>query len=165
MSDQPLDALPIWGVYIVIVLVALLTVEVGYQLGRYWQQRTEQGKESTVGALVGATLALLAFLLVFLTGAAANRFDTRRQLVVTEANAIGTNYLRAGYLDEPYRTDIRQFLREYVDIRLKAVTDPDTTAYALARSEEIHTELWNRAEVIAVTARPNSDMVVSLSSR
>ena len=84
---------------------------------------------------------------------------TRRQLVVTEANAIGTTYLRAGYLDEPYRTDIRQFLREYVDIRLKAVTDPGTTAYALARSEEIHTELWNRAEVIAVTANPNTDMV------
>jgi hypothetical protein len=159
MSGQPLDALPIWGVYVVIVLVALLTVEVGYRLGIYWQQRTNQGKEGTVGALVGATLALLAFLLVFLTGAAANRFDTRRQLVVTESNAIGTTYLRAGYLDEPYRTDIRQFLREYVDIRLKAVTDPGTTAYALARSEEIHTELWNRAEVIAVTASPNSDMV------
>ena len=75
MESQPLDALPIWGVYVVIVLVALLTVEVGYRLGRYWQQRTEQGKEGTVGALVGATLALLAFLLVFLTGAAANRFD------------------------------------------------------------------------------------------
>jgi hypothetical protein len=159
MSGQPLDALPIWGVYVVIVLVALLTVEVGYRLGIYWQQRTKQGKESTVGSLVGATLALLAFLLVFLTGAAANRFDTRRQLVVTEANAIGTTYLRAGYLDEPYRTDIRQFLREYVDIRLKAVTDPGKTANALARSQEIHTELWNRAEVIAVTARPNSDMV------
>jgi hypothetical protein len=159
MSDQPLDVLPIWGVYVVIVLVALLMVEVGYHMGRYWQQRTEQGKESTVGLLVGATLALLAFLLVFLSGAASNRFDTRRQLVVTEANAIGTTYLRAGYLDEPYRTDIRQFLREYVDIRLKAVADPGTTAYALARSQEIHKDMWNRAEVIAVTARPNSDMV------
>jgi len=159
MSDQPLDALPIWGVYIAIVLVALLAVEVGFQLGRYWQQHTEQEKESAVGALVGATLGLLAFLLVFLSGGATNRFDARRQLVVTEANAIGTTYLRTGYLDEPYRTDIRQFLHEYVDIRLEAVTDPDTTAYALARSEEIHTELWNRAEVIAVTASPNSDMV------
>ena len=158
MSGQPLDALPIWGVYVVIVLAALLTVEVGYRLGRYWQQRTEKGKEGEVGSLVGATLALLAFLLVFLTGAAANRFDDRRQLVVTEANAIKTTYLRAGYLDEPYRTDIRQFLREYLDLRLKAVTDPGTLADALVRSEEIHAELWNRAEIIAVTAKPNSDM-------
>ena len=75
---SPLDAFPIWGVYVVIVLVALLVVEGGYRLGRYWQQRAGQGKEGTVGSLVGSTLALLAFLLVFLTGIAANRFDTRR---------------------------------------------------------------------------------------
>ena len=77
--------------------------------------------------------------------------------MVTEANAIGTTYLRAGYLDEPDRTDIRQFLREYVDIRLEAAADPGKLAYALTRSEEIHTEMWNRAEAIA-KANPNSDM-------
>ncbi|MDH4115849.1 MAG: hypothetical protein OEX04_01310 [Acidimicrobiia bacterium] len=159
MSEQPLDALPIWGVYALIVLVAFLTVEVGFRLGRYKQQRTKHVMEASVGSVVGATLALLAFFLVFLTGAAADRFDTRRELVVTEANAINRTYLRAGYLEEPYRSDIRQLLREYVDVRLEAARDPNKLAAGVARSEEIHREIWDQAEVLAVQARPNSDMV------
>jgi hypothetical protein len=45
--------------------------------------------------LVGATLGLLAFILAFTFGLAAARFDTRRQVVLDEANAIGPTYLRA----------------------------------------------------------------------
>ena len=51
--------------------------------------------------LVGSILALLAFLLAVTMGMAADRFDARRALVLAEANAIGTTYLRAGYLPEP----------------------------------------------------------------
>ena len=65
--------------------------------------------------------------------------------MVSEANAIGTTYLRAGYLDEPYRTETRDLLSEYVDWRL-AATDKDKLAEARARSEEIHSELWAIAE-------------------
>lgn len=39
-------------------------------------------------------------------------------LVIDKANAIGTAYLRAGYLEEAYRTDIPELLREYVEVRL-----------------------------------------------
>jgi hypothetical protein len=48
--------------------------------------------------MVAATLALLAFTF----GMAASRFDVRRGLVIDEANAIGTTYLRAGLLPEPF---------------------------------------------------------------
>jgi hypothetical protein len=157
-SSQPLDILPLWASYLVIVLTGLLAVEIGYRLGRWWQQRSSQEKADTTGAMVGSTLALLAFLLVFLTGIAVNRFDNRRQLVIREANAIGTTFLRAGYLEEPDRTDIRQFLREYAETRLAPVKDSSQLATARARSEEIQTELWSRAEMLA-KANPNSEMV------
>jgi len=81
-------------------------------------------------------------------GFAANLSSERRQLVIKEANAIGTAYLRAGYLDEPYRTDSRDLLREYVDMRL-ALLDPEKRVDAFFRSEEIHNELWQRAEQVA----------------
>ena len=58
-------------------------------------------------------LALLAFLLAVTMGMASDRFDTRRGLVREEANTIGTTYLRAGYLAEPYAKDIQNLLREY----------------------------------------------------
>jgi hypothetical protein len=70
--------------------------------------------------LVGATLGLLAFILAFTFGLAAARFDTRRQVVLDEADAIGTTYLRAGMLPER-REEIRTLLRNYVNTRLEAV--------------------------------------------
>src|SRR4051794_11822881 len=100
MNGQPLDALPIWAVYVLTVLIAVLMAEVGYRLGSWWHKRSEKdepNKEGVVGALVGATLAMLAFLIVFVNGFAAERFDARRHLVLEEANAIGTTYLRAGF--------------------------------------------------------------------
>jgi hypothetical protein len=51
----PIDALPLWGLFIVILLVVLLSVECGYRLGRYRRSRHEQEKEAPLGAMVGAT--------------------------------------------------------------------------------------------------------------
>jgi hypothetical protein len=69
--------------------------------------------------------------------------------VLQEANAIGTTYLRAGYLDEPYRTESKELLREYVDLRLAAVESEQGVA-VVTRSEEIHNELWASAEQVAI---------------
>lgn len=157
MSDQFLDILPIWGVYLVAVIIAIFLAELGYRLGRR-QQLTIDGKQGTIGSLAGAILALLAFLLVFLTGIASNRFDARRQLVIKEANAIGTTYLRAGYLEEPYRTEIRSLLKEYVDIRLEAATDEEKIPQAINRSEEIQAAMWSQTEILA-RAHPESDVI------
>ena len=152
-----MDLLPIWAIYGLTVVFTLLAIELGYWLGKAWQRRGPAEKESNVGALAGATLGLLAFMLAFTTGVAVNRFDNRRQLVVNEANAIGTTYLRAGYLDEPHNQEIRDLLREYVDLRLAAV-DMQDLSQALARAEEIHTALWSHAESLA-RADPESEMV------
>ena len=47
-SNGPLDALPLWGVFIAILVVVLLSVECGYRLGRYRRGRQEQEKEAPV---------------------------------------------------------------------------------------------------------------------
>ncbi|MCG8351735.1 MAG: hypothetical protein MI924_28545 [Chloroflexales bacterium] len=148
LSLQPLDRFPLWAVYILTVIVLLIAAEGGYQLSKAVQRHMPDRAESLVGALNGATLALLAFLLAFVTGSAVNSLTARRQAVVTEANAIGTTYLRAGYLPDPYAAESRQLLSEYVDKRLEAL-DPTKTVQAIVRSEEIHNELWMRAETVA----------------
>jgi len=79
----------------------LLSVEGGYRLGRFRRKCSEQEKEAPVGAMVGATLGLFALLLAFTFGFAAARFDARRQVLLDEANAIGTTYLRAELLSDP----------------------------------------------------------------
>jgi hypothetical protein len=146
LPTQPLDLIPLWAIYILIVGLLLLTTELGFQAGRAWQHRIPE-KDTAIGPMVAATLGLVAFLLAFMTSFAAERFDTRRKLVLAEANALGTAYLRAGYLPEPIATESRDLLREYVDVRL-STAQPENVEAAIARSEEIQLELWGRAEAL-----------------
>lgn len=157
-SEGPLDALPLWGLFAAIVLVVLLSVECGYRLGKYRHSRSKQEKEAPVGAMVGATLGLLAFILAFTFGLAAARFDTRREVLLDEANAIGTTYLRAGMLPDR-REEIRALLREYVDVRLKAVLS-NNIAEGMRQSLNIQDQLW--AQAVAVGEKNPNSIVVGL---
>jgi hypothetical protein len=139
----PIDALPLWALFISILLVVLLSVECGYRLGKYRRGRQEQEKEAPVGTVVGATLGLLAFILAFTFGLAAARFDTRRQVLLDEANAIGTTYLRAGMLPERGE-EVRRLLRDYVSARLEAVRSGNI-AEGIRRSENIQQRVWTEA--------------------
>jgi hypothetical protein len=90
-------------------------------------------------------------------GMASDRFDTRRGLVLEEANSVGTTFLRAGYLGEPAASESRELLREYVPLRIIADGITDLEA-RLDRSAEILDELWVIAEELAI-ARPESDVL------
>ena len=101
--SQLLDPIPVTLVFIGFVIVALATYEIGFRLGRWWQLRSPDEEEGPTGMMVGSILALLAFLLAVTMGMASDRFDARRGIVRDEVNTIGTTFLRAGYLPEPYR--------------------------------------------------------------
>ncbi len=141
----PFDVLPIWILFALTVLGALLAVEIGFRFGRYQQQSAEGQQEAAVGGMVAATLGLLAFMLAFTFGMAGSRFEERKHLVLDEANAIGTTYLRTELLPRPHGEVIRGLLREYVDVRVAAVRQPEKIASAIARSEEVHSLLWAHA--------------------
>src|SRR5262245_5812187 len=81
-----LDAVPILALFVLAVLVVMTSIEGGYRLGRIFHRRSKQEKESPVTAVAGAVLALVAFMLAFTFGIAANRFDARKELVREEAN-------------------------------------------------------------------------------
>jgi hypothetical protein len=154
--SQLLDPIPVLGVFFGLVLVALATYEIGFRVGRWWQRRAPD-EHGPTGTLVGSILALLAFLLAVTMGMASERFDTRRDIVRDETNAIGTVFLRAGYLAEPYRQEIQNLLRVYVPLRISS-PDPDQLAANYARSEEIHHQLWAQAEAL-VRETPNTPVL------
>jgi hypothetical protein len=152
----PLDALPLWGLFVAILVVVLLSVEGGYRLGKYRRARHEEEKEAPLGTMVGATLGLFAFILAFTFGLAAARFDGRRQVLLNEANAIGTTYLRAGML--PDRGEqIHGLLRDYVGARLEAVRSGNV-AEGIHQSENLQNQLWTEAETVG-KKNPNSIVV------
>jgi hypothetical protein len=98
--------------------------------------------------MVGATMALLAFMLAFTFNGAAGRHDTRKGLVIEEANAIEKTWRRADFLAEPYRTDIRGLLRDYVDVRVKAAAGEMDLGEAARQSEALHDRMWALAAEI-----------------
>lgn len=142
-----LVSLPLWGIFVFTFIWIWLAFTSGEILGK-WHRMAEKEDRSPVGSIVGAMLGLLAFLLAFSFGLAASRFDERRVLVIDEANAIGTTYLRAGYLADPYRRQIRDLLKEYVFVRLEALK-PGKLEQGVKRSEELQDRLWQQAVVVA----------------
>jgi len=155
--QQLLDSLPIGGVFVVFTIVALIVSEVGYRHGRWWQERTPDEREGPTAMIVGSLLALMAFLLAIAMGMASDRFDTRRGLVLAEANSVGTTYLRAGYLPKPASSEIQDLLREYVPLRI-VTNDMADVRKKIARSLELHARLWSIAEELARTT-PDSDVL------
>jgi hypothetical protein len=152
------DGVPILGVLVAFTLLALIALEGGFRLGSWWQNRQPHQQGDPTAMIVGSLLALMGFLLAITTGMASDRFDKRRELVLSEANSVGTTYLRAGYLDEPASGEIRELLREYVALR---IASPHALAEFRTRMEQaaqLHTQLWSIAEGLA-RAHPESQVL------
>jgi hypothetical protein len=101
-----------------------------------------------VGTIEATLFALLGLLLAFTFSGAAARFDTRRQLVVDEANAIGTAYLRIDLLPPDAQGQMRERFKQYVDSRLeiyRKLSEESDTSSAEAHSKGLQTEIWSFA--------------------
>lgn len=140
-----IDRLNSWMLLTATVAIVLASLEAGYRLGVFRHRRSDSEKETPVGEVVAATLGLLAFLLAFTFGFAASRFESRKELVIQEANAVGTAWLRAGLLPAPESAESRNLYRDYVAARLEGVQTGDL-ASVIRQSEELHLRLWKHAE-------------------
>jgi hypothetical protein len=143
LHSEPLDSLPLWLLLTLTCAGSFAALEAGYRYGTRRHNHTPE-KKSPVGVIVGAILALFAFLLAFTFSSAGTRYESRRQAVLEEANAIGTTYLRAQMLHEPQRSASMKLLREYVDLRVEGVREAKV-AETIRRSEAIQAALWTEA--------------------
>src|SRR5206468_8040726 len=86
----------------------------GLLVGRHVAARSQHLREP-FGVLQGALIGFMGLVLAFGLSLAVGRYESRRSDVVTEANTIGTTYLRAQTLAEPVRTQSLDLLRSYTD--------------------------------------------------
>ena len=150
-----IDALPLWALGIITVAIVLLSVELGWRLGNRNRQRAEKEKDAPIGAVVAATLGLLAFLLAFTFGMAATRYETRRSVVLQESNAIGTTYLRADFLPEAQRAETQNLLREYAALRVQGASTI-VSHDGMAKAAALHDRLW----AVAATVDKKTDPIM-----
>ncbi len=129
----------------------LAATEIGFRLGRRAHSRVNADAKSELSILQGAIMGLLALLLGFTFSMAISRYEVRKQLVLDEANAIGTTYLRAQLLPEPERREVSNLLRSYVGARLEfyaAGVDEKKLDAAKRKTEGLHDQLWSHATTL-----------------
>ena len=143
--EQLFSGLPLCVVLVVTVGVLSGGFEGGFLLGRHRYRRLNKERDSLVGPMVAATLGLLAFMLAFTFGVAADHFNIRRHLVLDEANAIRATYGMAEMLAEVPRVESRKLLREYVDNRLNKIQTREELRLMVSRGEKIQKQLWSIA--------------------
>lgn len=155
-----------WSVFLVSATLLLALAEAGYRLGRAARRRSPDAAEGHSGNVQGAVLGLLGLMLGFSFAMAVGRYDTRRELVVDEANSIGTTWLRAELLEEARCTEVRSLLRRYVEAHLEAYASADDRATLLrlvAETEQIQQSLWRHATE-AAAVKPDAVTVSFVTS-
>jgi hypothetical protein len=130
------------GIFVAIIV----TAHISYRVGRRHQRAgAEEAVRSQVLTLQGATLGLLGLLLAFTLSMAEERFMARKMMIVDEANAIGTTYLRAQTLPADQREQSRALLRRYVAERIAfydAGSDEAMVRASTHRSTALLGEIW-----------------------
>ncbi len=142
------------GIFVGLVGSILGVLELSFRWGL--QHRPSlAGEHGQLGTIQGAILGLLALLLGFAFAGAAARFVERQDVIVSEANAIGTAHLRADLLPAPQDQQLRDVLQRYTDVRIELFEDNRLrhTSEILAETSRLHTEMWEIA-VRGVTERP-----------
>jgi hypothetical protein len=140
-----LSGLSLPGVAVAVFVTMLLAGLGGHVIQRLQHRRArrrEQSEHSQENYLVGGMLGLLALLLAFSFSLALQRYEERRHLVIDEANAIATSYLRAQLLDEPHRSRLSRLLIDYTDNRIRLGTVSGDQKANLARNDRILIEIW-----------------------
>jgi hypothetical protein len=136
------------------VFFALMMVatEAGYRLGRKSEPNVPKNTKSQISTVEAALLGVLALLLGFTMSMAVSRFEIRKQLVLEEADAIGTSCLRAQLLPAPAGPEILGLLRQYINLRVQY----GTVGNDLARLQQLNTqtahlqmEIWNKTNAYA----------------
>ena len=145
-----------WALGLLTALLLAGIIDVGHQIAVRSRIQEDTNRKDQMVAIRDGLFVLVGLLLGFTLALAAPRFAERRALLIDEANAIGTTYLRAGTLPEPNRTKAEQLLREYVDDRLEldsAGLDSDRRTKASERAKQIQQQLWDGVMEVAKSDR------------
>lgn len=159
-------SLPEIGLAAALLLGFFASVETGFLIGRRRARAPGREKDaaSHLGTIQGAMLGLLALLLGFAFSGATSRFIQRQDIMVQEANAIGTAFLRADLLPAEHRDRLRAALRAYTDARLDLFAESDMgvwgeAAEKHARLVALQSPLWS-VTVAGVAERPAAMVAV-----
>jgi len=141
-------------VFVLCLVVLWLSAQIGVRIRRK-RRLLNEDEYADLGVIQGAALTLLALIIGFSFSMAVGRYDQRKNLEEEEANAIGTEYVRAGLLPAAEAARVRQFLKSYVDQRVLFYTtrDANRLEQVNAAIDRLQSDLWSAIQA-PVNAQP-----------
>lgn len=142
-------------VFVLSFFVLWLATRLGATFLKWRQQSVEKDVREDFGTILGTTLALLGLLIGFSFSMATSRYDQRKNLEEAEANAIGTEYVRADLLPAADAARVRPLLRNYLEQRILFYKTSDALQIRQinARTAQLQAELW-AAILVPAAERP-----------
>lgn len=131
--------------FVAILPVSLIALALGYRYAARFAKNASDKEGWAWGLGQAAIFGLITLILAFSYSRAAERFEARSELVVSESNAIGTAYLKAGFLPAAEATRFRSILIAYTRRRLDAyasVGDVGAERRAIDNGKTSQNQLW-----------------------
>jgi hypothetical protein len=144
LVDRPLLMLGVS--FVALVLAAML----GVVAEKAWSP-VRASDHNELAIVQSATLTLLGLIVGFTFAMAISRYDQRKILEEAEANAIGTEYLRAGLMPDSAAANAHSALKRYLDLRIRyyLTTDPGELAQIGAERAKLEADLWASARSLS----------------
>ena len=133
-----------------LLVAMLLLMDVGRRIGTARHARGADGEQGGFGTAEGAVLGLLGLVVAFTFDGAGDRLEHRRHLIIEEANAIGTAYLRLDLLSGQAQTEMRDLFRRYVELRLTThseVSDQVLMSRSFEETNTLQADIWKKAVI------------------
>ncbi len=141
---------------VAVFVLSLLLLWLSAQTGRFLRKRERklhEGEGQDIGTVLAASLTLLGLIIGFSFSMAVGRYDQRKNYEEEEANAIGTEYIRANLLAGPEAARVRELLRSYIDQRVLFYTtrDPSRLAQITTDTTQLQNDLWSAVRASAAS--------------
>jgi hypothetical protein len=150
----------------VFFLPTILCLWLATQLGVYLRRRRplKDNERDDFGVIQAATLTLLALIIGFSFSMAISRYDLRKTYEEAEANAIGTEWARAGLLPAPDAAKVRSQLRRYTDLRIAFYRTRNEQELQQINNDtsNLQNEMWAAVQTPALS-QPTPVMALAVS--
>ena len=146
----------ILGYPMVVFAISLVALWLAVQFGAFLAHRVRpltEGERDDLDLLISSSLTLLALIIGFSFSMAVSRYDQRKNYEEEEANAIGTEYLRAELLPAAEAAKVKQLLTQYTDQRLLFYTTGNRQKLDAINVEtaRLQNEMWSTVQSVAKT--------------
>jgi hypothetical protein len=152
---------------IVVLALSLPLLWLSAHVGAFLSQRLRPLDEIArpdFDLILTATLTLLGLVIGFFFSMVISRYDQRKNYEEAEANAIGTEYLRADLLPADDAAKVRELLKSYLDQRVQfyQITDELQLGQIDTQTAQLENQLWTIVQVVAAK-QPTATVALAVS--